>query len=167
MYPLFPCVVDFSGTIYLNAVCCIIWEMVFLRISVPESRRRQVCHWNTCILPEQNSKPPVWHSDALITAVLWHSHKNLINLHNKFSEHAKRQKDTHFSVMNNKVTLRNGMTQDKLMFSVIMFVVFPLLFWPNHSKVTGYIPFTGQHLVNRYGAKKSGLSVRGIWPFQC
>ena len=34
--------------------------------------------------------------------------------YNRFSEHAKRQKDTCFSVTNNKVTLRNGMTPDKL-----------------------------------------------------
>ena len=43
------------------------------------------------------------------------SYKNPINLYNRFSEQAKRQKDERFQVTHNKVVLKNGTTPSELL----------------------------------------------------
>ena len=43
------------------------------------------------------------------------SYKNPINLYNRFSEQAKRQKDERFQVTHNKVVLKNGTTPTELL----------------------------------------------------
>ena len=43
------------------------------------------------------------------------SYKNPINLYNRFSEQAKRNKDSRFDVSHNKVTLKNGTTPTELL----------------------------------------------------
>ena len=43
------------------------------------------------------------------------TYKNPINLYNRFSENTKKQKDERFTVINNKVTLKNGTTPNELL----------------------------------------------------
>ena len=43
------------------------------------------------------------------------AYKNLIKLHTRFSEQAKKQKDTRFELVNNKAILNNGTTPNKLL----------------------------------------------------
>ena len=43
------------------------------------------------------------------------TYKNPINLYNRFSEQTKKQKDTRFEVVHNKVILKNGTTPNELL----------------------------------------------------
>ena len=43
------------------------------------------------------------------------TYKNPINLYNRFSENARRQRDECFEVNHNKVTLKNGTTPNELL----------------------------------------------------
>ena len=92
----------------------IIREMVFLQISVPDSGRRKVVIRTQAYFQKRTG------SHKYITQThLSHQSYGIVtriqSTYNRFSEHAKRQKDTCFSVRNNKVTLRSSTTPGKLM----------------------------------------------------